>query len=354
MSADSRRGGLELVDLTVRYPEASRPAVDGLNLVVEQGEIVCLLGPSGCGKTTILKAVAGLLAPTGGGIRMNGRSLSGVPTEKRSTAMVFQKPMLFPHLNVGANVGFGLRMRGLNPRLIDARVQEMLGLVQLEGMEDRRITEISGGQSQRVALARALIVEPQVWLLDEPLSQLDANLREDMRELILSIQRQLGITTLFVTHDQEEAVALGDRIGLILDGRLRHLGPPAELLEMPATVEVARFFGGHNQIRGTVEGSRFRCGLGTLRLGKLRRLRPAPSGPAVLVIRQEAVEPGGGENSFAARVEGARYMGTHQRVELTAGEIPVLMNTSSSRAFRPGQTIQARLPPDRIWIIPAV
>ena len=145
-NSGSGKVGLELADLTVCYPDAPQPAVDSLNLVVEPGEIVCLLGPSGCGKTTILKAIAGLLKPTGGDIRMDGESVVGVPTEKRSIAMVFQKPLLFPHLNVGANVAFGLRMRRLDPGFIRARVKEMLGLVQLEGMEERRVTEISGGQ----------------------------------------------------------------------------------------------------------------------------------------------------------------------------------------------------------------
>ncbi len=348
MSVGSRTAGLELVDLTFRYPDASRPAVDGFDLVVKPGELVCLLGPSGCGKTTILKAIAGLLKPTRGDIRMNGRSLAGIPTEKRSTGMVFQKPQLFPHLTVGANIGFGLRMRRVDTVQIKARVREMLHLVQLEGMEDRRVTEISGGQAQRVALARALIIEPQVWLLDEPLSQLDANLREEMRELIRSIQKKLGVTTLFVTHDQEEGVVLADRIGLVLQGRLQQIGSPPELLEAPATVEVARFFGGHNQIQGRVEGEWFKCDLGLFRLS-----RPFISGPGVLVIRQEAVETGAGENSFSARVDRARYMGTHQQVKLAAGRFSVVVKTAPSHIFRPGQTIHVRFPPDRIWIIPS-
>ena len=347
ISADNQKTGLELADLTVAYPDASQPAVDSLSLVVAPGELVCLLGPSGCGKTTILKAIAGLLAPTGGDVRMNGQSVVGVSSEKRSIGMVFQKPLLFPHLDVGANVAFGLRMRRLDPGLIQARVEEMLKLVQLEGMGERRITEISGGQSQRVALARALIIEPAIWLLDEPLSQLDANLREEMRELIRSIQKQLGITTLFVTHDQEEAVVLADRIGLVLAGRLQQIGPPVQLFEAPATVEVARFFGGHNQVHGMVDGDRFSCSLGTFRLR-----RPVLSGPAVLVIRQEAVELGSGENFFSARVESARYMGTHQQVRLSSGKLSLGMNTSSGRFFQPGQTVEVHFPPNRIWVIP--
>ena len=342
-----RTEGLELVDLTVRYPDASQPAVDGLNLTVAPGELVCLLGPSGCGKTTILKAIAGLLTPAQGDIRMDGRSLRAVPTEKRSVAMVFQKPMLFPHLDVGGNVGFGLRMRGLDSPVIGERVGAMLGLVQLEGMESRSIGRISGGQAQRVALARALIVEPAVWLLDEPLSQLDAGLRDEMRELIRSLQRQLGVTTLFVTHDQEEAVVMADRIGLILDGRLQQVGSPAELLERPATVQVARFFGGHNRIRGVVEGDRFRCETGSFRLA-----RPFSPGPAIAVIRQEAVELGGGENSLVARVEGARYMGTHQKVNLAAGSLRLRMKAPAHRLLDRGRAVEIRFPPDRIWIVP--
>ena len=348
MDADSSTGGLELVDLTFRYPDAPGFAVDGFDLTVNPGELLCLLGPSGCGKTTILKAIAGLLKPTRGDIRMNGGSLAGVPTEKRSTGMVFQKPQLFPHLDVGANVGFGLRMRRVDPVLIRERVREMLKLVQLEGMEERRVTEISGGQAQRVALARALIIEPRVWLLDEPLSQLDANLREEMRELIRSIQRKLGITTLFVTHDQEEAVVLGDRIGLVLQGRLHQIGSPDELLERPATVEVARFFGGHNQIPGRVGERRFHCDLGAFRL----RGAP-PSGPGVLVIRHEAVEIGGGENSFSATVDHARYMGTHLQVKLVAGSLSVVIKTPAHRVVTVGQTAKLRFPPDRVWIIPS-
>ena len=347
--ADSvgRMGGLELSGLTVSYPEASRPAVDSLDLAVEPGELVCLLGPSGCGKTTILKAIAGLLDLAGGDIRMDGRSVVGVPTEKRSIGMVFQKPLLFPHLTVGENVAFGLRMRRLDSGLIRDRVTEMLRLVQLEGMEDRRVTEISGGQSQRVALARALVVEPALWLLDEPLSQLDANLREEMRELIRSIQRQLGVTTIFVTHDQEEAVVLADRIGLVLEGRLRQIGPPSRLFEAPATVEVARFFGGHNQIPGRVDAGRFLCELGTFRLPD-----PVPSGPGILVIREEAVELGEGESPFSTRVENTRYMGTYQQITLSARGLTLGVRASSSRSFANGQVVNVWFPSDRIWIIP--
>ena len=333
--------------MTVAYPDAPRPAVEGLDLVVDRGELVCLLGPSGCGKTTILKAIAGLLEPGRGDVRLGGRSILGVPTERRSTAMVFQKPMLFPHMSVGQNVAFGLRMRGIDPLVIEGRVEEMLRMVQLEGMEGRRVTEISGGQSQRVALARTLIVEPEVWLLDEPLSQLDANLREEMREMVRSIQRRLGITTIFVTHDQEEAVALADRIGLMLEGRLHQIGPPSDFFEAPASVAVARFFGGHNQIPGTVEQGRFLCELGTFRLRQRAR-----TGPAIMVIREESVEMGSGENSFPARVESSRYMGTYQQVSLTAGRLSLTMRIDGRAEVSADQVVDVCFPRDRVWIIP--
>ena len=196
-------------------------AVNKMNLEVQSGELVAFLGPSGCGKTTTLRMITGLLVPTEGDIRFDGKSVLTVPTEKRGAVMVFQKHLLFPTMNVGQNVGFGLRMRGVPKAEREARVREMLALVKLPGFEKRQAHELSGGQQQRVALARGLIIEPNVLLLDEPLANLDANLRLEMRELIRSIQQKLKITTIFVTHDQEEAVMLADRIALMFDGVLQ-------------------------------------------------------------------------------------------------------------------------------------
>ncbi|HEU4675640.1 MAG TPA: ABC transporter ATP-binding protein, partial [Motilibacteraceae bacterium] len=191
--------------LVKRYDGTSENVVDGVDLDLERGTLTTLLGPSGCGKTTALKLLAGLLEPTGGEILFDGASMLGVPPERRPVAMVFQKPLLFPHLSVGENVAFGLRMRRVPVAERRRRVAEMLELVRLPGYESRRAGELSGGQEQRVSLARALVVEPQVLLLDEPLSQLDAGLRVEMRELVRRVQREVGVTTLFVTHDQEEA-----------------------------------------------------------------------------------------------------------------------------------------------------
>jgi ABC-type Fe3+/spermidine/putrescine transport system ATPase subunit len=217
--------------------------LDRLSLDVAAGEFVSLLGPSGCGKTTALKVVAGLLAPTSGEVRIDGRPATGVPAERRGAAMVFQKPLLFPYLTVAENVAFGLKMRRVARDETGRRVEEALGLVQLAGFGTRRPRELSGGQEQRVALARALVTEPRVLLLDEPFSALDENLRVEMRSLVRRLQRRLRITTVCVTHDQREAAALADRIALVLDGRLRQVGPPRDFYTAPAAADVARFFG---------------------------------------------------------------------------------------------------------------
>ena len=196
------------------FPGMDIPAVNDLSLDIPTGKLVAFLGPSGCGKTTTLKMIAGLLTPTSGSIQFDDRDVLSIPAERRGAVMVFQNYLLFPYMSVGDNVGFGLKMRGIDKSTTQKRVAEMLALVKLPDIANRRPSQLSGGQQQRVALARALITEPKVLLLDEPLSNLDAHLRDEMRELIVSIQRELGITSIFVTHDQEEAVLLADDIAL--------------------------------------------------------------------------------------------------------------------------------------------
>ena len=206
--------------LTKIYPGADTPALDQLSLEIPTGELTALLGPSGCGKTTTMKMIAGLLEPTSGDVTFDGRSVLRDKPEDRGVVMVFQNYLLFPYMSVADNVGFGLKMRKIDPAEIKRRVGEMLDLVKLPDLGDRKPSALSGGQQQRVALARALIVQPDVLLLDEPLSNLDAHLRFEMRDLIRSLQQEMGITTIFVTHDQEEAVVLADRVALILDGQM--------------------------------------------------------------------------------------------------------------------------------------
>lgn len=227
--------------LTVNF--GATQALSDFTLAVDKTELVALLGPSGCGKTTVLKVVAGLLAPSGGDVLFDGVSVLPIPAERRGATMVFQKPLLFPHMTVAENVGFGLRMRRLKKDEIADRVAHALRLVRLEGYERRKPSELSGGQEQRGALARALITEPRVLLLDEPFSALDENLRGEMRLLVRELQQRLRITTIFVTHDQREAMAVADRIALLLGGRIEQSGEPRDLLLNPRSVSAARFFG---------------------------------------------------------------------------------------------------------------
>jgi ABC-type Fe3+/spermidine/putrescine transport system ATPase subunit len=235
---------LRLARLEKRY--GATAAVAGIDLEVREGEFMTLLGPSGCGKTTTLGLIAGFFSPTAGEIYLAGKPVAGLPPFKRDIGVVFQDYALFPHMTAGENVAFGLRMRNVAPAGIEQRVRAALELVQLTGLAERRPLELSGGQRQRVALARALVIQPAVLLLDEPLSNLDLKLREEMRVEIAGLQRRLGITTVFVTHDQGEALVMSDRIAVMNAGRLEQVGRPAEIYERPASRFVAEFIGRMN------------------------------------------------------------------------------------------------------------
>ena len=236
----------------VRKTYGEVAAVDGIDFEVRPGEFLTLLGPSGCGKTTTLNIIAGFIQPDQGSIRLNGQSVEALPPFKRDIGLVFQDYALFPHMSVGQNAAFGLRMRGVAKPEIAQRVKEALELVRLEGRADRMPTELSGGQRQRVALARALVIRPTVLLLDEPLSNLDLKLREEMRLEITTLQRRLGITTILVTHDQGEALVVSDRIAVMRGGRIEQLGNAETVYERPATHFVAEFIGTMNFVRGQV------------------------------------------------------------------------------------------------------
>jgi ABC-type Fe3+/spermidine/putrescine transport system ATPase subunit len=254
-------------------------------------------------------------------------------------AVVFQQPLLFPHLDVAGNVGFGLRMRGVDRATVTRRVGDMLDLLHLSGMGSRRPAQLSGGQEQRVALARALIVRPRVLLLDEPLSQLDAGLRREMRDLVRGIQRDLRLTTLFVTHDQEEAAALSDRIAVLLAGRVAQLAPPHELYERPASLAVARFLGTANLVPGVV-----RDGCWTGPLGRVPT--QAPDGPATLAVRQESlvIDLDADAEGLPATVTDARYRGTAWELELRLGDTPVRAVTPPTLKVAPGDLVRVVLP----------
>lgn len=340
---------VELSHVTKRYT-IEQCAVHDVSLVLPDGKITALLGPSGCGKTTILKMIAGLLPPTAGDIRFDGRSVLAVPAERRGAVMVFQNYLLFPHLNVENNVAFGLKMDGMDSAEIGRRVGEMLELVQLTGYERRKPSELSGGQQQRVALARALVVEPQVLLLDEPLSNLDVDLREEMRELIRGLQRRQGITTVFVTHDQEEAVMMADQLALVIDGRLQQVGEPWDFYNNPANLQVARFFRTRNFLPGRLSGGQVVTSIGKFVMNN----GAAPEQSGTLIIRPENIrilassETGG--SGLRGTVRKATFTGKGVRLQvLKDGQvIEILTDAESGRKYRQGDVIDFQFPKDRL------
>jgi putative spermidine/putrescine transport system ATP-binding protein len=341
---------LTLKNLTRRFDDVV--AVDNLNLEVESGELVAFLGPSGCGKTTTLRMVTGLLLPSDGDVLFDGKSMLTVPTEKRGAVMVFQKHLLFPTMNVAQNVGFGLKMQGVNKKEIDKRVSEMLELVKLPGFESRGAHELSGGQQQRIALARALIVRPNVLLLDEPLANLDANLRLEMRELIRTIQRETKITSVFVTHDQEEAVMLADRIALMFDGVLQQFDTPQSFYEQPSSAGVAHFFRNENFLAATRRGNSVETALGMLKVDtdKVADLE----GNVLLTVRPEDVhlEPQSDENLIKVKVLTRVYMGTYTQVQLDVAGETWLAHGAADFQAAVGDMIPIELPKSRIWLLP--
>src|SRR5512137_1618650 len=237
---------LSIENLSVSY--GATRVLDRVSLDVARGEMIALLGSSGCGKTTLLRAIAGFVLPESGAIRVDGRDIAGLPPEKRNTAMMFQSYALWPHMTVAANIGYGLVMRGWKKDAIAGRVAEMLKLLQLEGFGPRPVTQLSGGQRQRVALGRALAVDPTLLLLDEPMSNLDYKVRLELRHELRALQKRVGITSVYVTHDREEALTLADRIAVIDAGRVVQYGAPEEVFHRPSSAFVAGFMGADNAL----------------------------------------------------------------------------------------------------------
>ncbi|MGQ0616997.1 MAG: ABC transporter ATP-binding protein [Acidimicrobiia bacterium] len=335
--------------LVKSYGADAPRVVDDVDVDIAPGTLTALVGPSGCGKTTTLKIIAGLLRPDAGDVRFDDRVVTAVPAERRRAAMVFQKPLLFPQMTVAENVGFGLRVRGGDRRLRRRRVAELLDRVRLPGLEDRRVGELSGGQEQRVALARALVIEPDVLLLDEPLSQLDAALRVEMRDLVRSIQKDLGVTTLFVTHDQDEAVILADHVALMLDGSIAQYGEPRSFYEQPASLAVARFFGARNEVPGRVDAGWFRAAFGGVPLAP-----GTPDGPGVLVVRPETitlapalgpdVTGADGRATVTGRVIELRYLGTRVAAIIEASGMALHVDAPPSVSIALGEAVSASWP----------
>lgn len=347
-------GMLRLDGLTRIHRAGSPPALADFDLEVPAGSCTAILGPSGSGKSTVLRLTAGLDPPTAGSVHLDGADLAGVAPERRGMAMVFQRPLLFPHLSVGDNVAFADRVRGVPRRAAQRRAAEYLDLVQLGGFGDRPARTLSGGQEQRVALARAMAAEPRVLLLDEPFSALDARLREEMHELLADLRMRLDPTILLVTHDSAEADALADRAAVLDEGRLLQVGPMQELYSRPASLAVSRLLGGRTEVAGTVRAGVHHSPLGTLALPG-----QAGDGPAVLVVRQEAValtaatDPAADALGTVVRVRrrGLRALVT---VEVTGngGTAVVDAEVEPGHEVTSGRTVGLRLPPADRWVVP--
>lgn len=302
--------GIRIIDTEKSFGE--NKVLKGINLDVEQGQLVSILGSSGCGKTTLLRIVAGLEKASAGHVYFGEELQDSISVEKRSIAMVFQKALLFPSMTIGENVAFSLRATRNPPKDLDKRVTEMLELVRLPGFENRRPGELSGGQEQRVSLARALMRNPKILLLDEPLSALDANLRVEMRNFIREIHDSFGITTLFVTHDQEEAMSISDKIAFMDSGILEQYGEPEDFISSPESKKVAKFFGCLNIFEGRTAGSYFECDFGRFELD------PKAKGEGSLIaVRQEdlTLVPKETSKSFSARIIDRQFVGS--RILLT-------------------------------------
>jgi len=326
-------------------------ALHGIELEIAAGEYVTLLGPSGCGKTTLLSILGGFLTPDEGRVLIGGRDVTALPAAKRPTATTFQDYALFPHMSLRDNVGFGLRMAGMGKRERHARAEEKLDMVGLKHAAASRPHELSGGQRQRVALARALAVEPDVLLLDEPLGALDLKLRRAMQDELKSIQRRVGTTFVHVTHDQEEAMAIADRIVVMNAGRIEDAGPPARIYRHPASLFAAEFMGETNRFAGEGRGA----GIATP-FGMIDRKPPA-HGPLTLCLRPEALRPGAGSLRIGpSRVLDAAFFGTHCRVHVRPEAAPDLTLTAHlppTDLPEPGTILDLAATTDDLAVFPA-
>ncbi len=297
-------------------------AVENFNLAAEKGEFVSFLGPSGCGKTTTLRMIAGFEQPSAGTITVDGKDITYRPPNRRNVGMVFQSYALFPNMTVADNVGFGLKIRKRSKDQIKKRVAELLELINLPDKGNRYPYQLSGGQQQRVALARALAIEPEVLLLDEPLSALDAKIRVALRKEIRSIQRQLGITTVYVTHDQEEAMSLSDRVVVMSEGRVEQIGPPPEIYNFPATPFVASFVGTLNLLPATVTGDGSKVAVAGHEITPSKPLQGRSGSKVTVALRPEAIELGeaGGANRLTGTIEDVSFLGSIVRTRLKIDE----------------------------------
>jgi ABC-type Fe3+/spermidine/putrescine transport system ATPase subunit len=340
---------VELRNVTLAYGEFV--AVKDVNLTIGKGEFVTLLGPSGCGKTTILRSIAGLVQPTGGKIEVAGRRIDNVPIHKRNIGLVFQNYALFPHKSVYDNIAFGLKYRSVEKSVIAQKVKRALDMVRLPGVEKKLPSEMSGGQQQRIALARAIVIEPDVLLLDEPLSALDANLREEMRTELKIIQREVGITTIFVTHDQEEALAMSDRIVVMNKGVIEQSGSPEEVYRRPESRFVASFLGQSNLLPGRIAA--IENGLATLTLPNGQSITAAApqsaraGAEATGVVRAQKVVIGPrGAGTLPAKIVSVSYLGGTAAYFIDAGGTRLqAISTIEDRVWKEGEEVSVSISP---------
>ena len=344
---------LIISNLYKSFPGMDRPAVNNLSLDINTGDLIAFLGPSGCGKTTILKIITGLFQPDSGDILLDNASLLPIATEKRGVVMVFQDYLLFPYMNVNENVGFALKMKGVDKEKIDEKVKDMLELVKLPDIGNRKPKQLSGGQQQRVALARALISKPKLLLLDEPLSNLDAHLRDEMRELIVTIQQKLNVTTVFVTHDQEEAVLLADKIALIFDGKLQSYASPKKYYESPINKGVARFFGGVNFLKSTINNSQIETEIGPISYNQKNKNDLLDN--HLLTIRPENIEISKTnifkQNYFSGIVTSIIFSGTNTRYKIKIKDTVLESSVQSvgKKEISENDEVFIHLPEEKIW-----
>jgi iron(III) transport system ATP-binding protein len=348
---------VELRGLTKRYDASA--VVDDISLKIEHGTLVCLLGPSGCGKTTTLRLIAGFVEPSAGEILVGGRVVSSpertVPPERRNMSMIFQSYALWPHMTVAENVAYGLRLRKIESGAIKERVANFLATIRLGELADRYPGELSGGQQQRVSLARALIVEPETLLLDEPLSNLDANLREEMRFEVRRLHDQYRYTTVYVTHDQSEAMTTADLIAVMNAGKIEQLGTPEEIYNKPRSEFVARFIGASNILRGNnvdeshiaFGGAKLRCSGAKLSAGGSTSLSVRPHD-----IRLSAMPVSGAENIVPGKVIRQVFLGGHRDYVIeTAGGMPLRVVASAKQNIAPETAVWLHLPPERCHVL---
>jgi len=319
-----------------------------VTLDVARGELVALLGSSGCGKTTLLRSIAGFVTPQAGSIRVDGRDILRLPPEKRGTAMMFQSYALWPHMTVAGNIGYGLRMRGVAKDVIARRVDELLALLQMQGFAARPVTQLSGGQRQRVALGRALAVDPKLLLLDEPMSNLDYKVRIELRHELRALQKRIGITAVYVTHDREEALTLADRIAVIDAGRIAQLGTPDEVFHRPVSPFVAGFMGADNSIEVARAGDAWSWPPSASHGGARARLH-FRADLATLAAPGAVPAPGGLaiDGTIAQRV----YLGTQYRYRIHAGGDDVWVEDPQRRDE--GTPVRVLVPPDAMLVFPA-